>query len=487
MRAHRVSRPVISCLGTTSVTHGSTTSGTATDRANHLVTSPQNAQRADELPPIQENDTGLDRPLRVLIVSDSASLRFGGEAALPLHYFRFMLGHGEPCRLIVHERCQSELNEHFPDAQDKIHYLKETGLDRFIWRLRSAIPGRLGHFTFGLLLRLITQMRQRKLVKQVVKEHRIDLVHQPTPVSPREPSALFGLRVPLVIGPMNGGMDYPEPFRQMQSRSVDFGMWCGRLFSNLLNRLVPGKRQAQTLLVANQRTNLALPSCLRGQVLELVENGVDMSVWRSPERPSDMDEPDRPTRFVYLGRLVDWKAVTLLLDAFGRAVKNTPMVLEIIGDGEEREALEKQAKDMDLPDNCAIHFTGWLSQQQCAHRLVQADALVLPSLLECGGAVVLEAMAVGLPAIATRWGGPVDYLDESCGILVEPSSHEDFIQGLADAMTRLASSPKLRKELGQAGLNKVIEQFDWDTKGKHMLNIYRDTYLRFYKHSRTKR
>jgi glycosyltransferase involved in cell wall biosynthesis len=430
-------------------------------------------------PPIPPG-TGDQKPLRILIACDSASLRFGGEAALPLHYFRYMQSHGEYCRLVVHERCREELTEFFPDAQDRIDYIENTRLDRFLWRCRQAIPGRLGHFTFGLLLRLTTQFKQRKRVIKTIKKHGIDLVHQPTPVSPREPSALFGLGVPLVIGPMNGGMDYPEPFRQMQNKSVDFGMWGGRLFSNLLNRVVPGKRQAQTLLVANQRTNLALPSCLRGQVHELVENGVDLSVWQCPSRPDDAYSPDRPARFVYLGRLVDWKAVNLLLEAFGRVVRETPAVLEVIGDGEDRKALEAQAQALDLPDNCAVRFTGWLSQGQCAARLAQADTLVLSSLLECGGAVVLEAMAIGLPAVATQWGGPVDYLDETCGFLIEPSSRPDFIQGLTDAMVKLARSPELRKEMGQAGRDKVVKHFDWDTKGRFMLDVYRSSYQHYH-------
>lgn len=441
----------------------------------------------DAQPPIPKPHTRHDRPLRILIACDSASLRFGGEAALPLHYFRFLLGQGVSCRLVVHERCQEELTECFPDAHERIDYIENTRLDRLIWRCRKAVPGRLGHFTFGLLLRLTTQLKQRRRVINTIKWHGIDLVHQPTPVSPREPSALFGLGVPLVIGPMNGGMDYPEPFRQMQTRAVDLGMWGGRLFANLLNRLIPGKRQAQTLLVANQRTNLALPSCLRGQVHELVENGVDLSVWRSPDRPNDIDDPDRPARFAYLGRLVDWKAVNLLLEAFERVVKQTPAVLEIIGDGEERKALEAQAKALDLPECCTVRFTGWLTQDQCAARLAQADALVLPSLLECGGAVVLEAMAIGLPVVATRWGGPVDYLDETCGFLIEPSAREDFIQGMADAMVTLAKSPQLRKQMGQTGRDKVVEHFDWDTKGRIMLDVYKDTYLRYHAQSRAGR
>jgi glycosyltransferase involved in cell wall biosynthesis len=472
------------------VIQGDSTSQTLADTVP--VGTPHRAEPAgagnhpDSSPPRPPEQTGEDNPLRILIACDSASLRFGGEAALPLHYFRFLLGQGIDCRLVVHERCREELADCFPDAQHRIDYIQNTRLDRALWRCRKAIPGRLGHFTFGLLLRLTTQLKQRRCVIKSIKQHNIDLVHQPTPVSPREPSALFGLGVPLVIGPMNGGMDYPEPFRQMQTRAVDVGMRGGRLFANILNRLIPGKRQAQTLLVANQRTNLALPSCLRGQVYELVENGVDLAVWQTPKRPDDIDDPNRPARFVYLGRLVDWKAVDLLIEAFQQVVKQTPAVLEIIGDGEDRAALETQAKALDLPDDCVVRFTGWLTQQQCAARLAHADALVLSSLLECGGAVVLEAMAIGLPAIATKWGGPVDYLDDSCGFLIEPSSHPNFIQGLTDAMTKLALSPALRKQMGQAGRDKVIQHFDWDTKGKIMLNIYKDSHQRYHARSHAK-
>lgn len=455
--------------------------------ASDLATEPDHSgNNPDAQAPTAEPSTDHAFPLRILIACDSASLRFGGEAALPLHYFRFLLGQGIDVHLVVHERCRAELTEFFPDAQDRIDYIQDTSFGKFIWRCRKKVPGRLGHFTFGLLLRILTQLKQRRCVLDSIKEHKIDLVHQPTPVSPREPSALFRLGVPLVIGPMNGGMDYPEPFRQMQTKTVDLGMWGGRLFSNMLNRIIPGKRQAQTLLVANQRTNLALPSCLRGQVYELVENGVDLSVWQSPTRPDDVDDPDRPARFVYLGRLVDWKAVNYLIEAFQGVVKQTPAVLEIIGDGEDRAALEAQAKALDLPDGCAVRFTGWLTQDQCAARLAHADALVLSSLLECGGAVVLEAMAMGLPAVATQWGGPVDYLDETCGFLIEPSSRQNFIQGLTDAMVKLAKSPPLRKQMGQAGRDKVLEHFDWDTKGKVMLRIYKDSHRRFQAASKSK-
>jgi glycosyltransferase involved in cell wall biosynthesis len=110
---------------------------------------------------------------------------------------------------------------------------------------------------------------------------------------------------------------------------------------------------------------------------------------------------------------------------------------------------------------------------ECAGRLREADALVLSSLYECGGAVVLEAMACGLPVIAAAWGGPTDYLDDSCGILVPTDSREALIAGFADGMSRLAADPDLRDRLGHAGRLRIEREFNWETKIDDILAIYR--------------
>ena len=104
----------------------------------------------------------------------------------------------------------------------------------------------------------------------------------------------------------------------------------------------------------------------------------------------------------------------MLLNATARAVRRHDLELHIIGDGGIRSQLEALAGELGLGDRVVFH--GFVPQDQCASLLAGIDALLLPSLYECGGAVVLEAMAMGLPVIATKWGGPADYLDEKTGI-----------------------------------------------------------------------
>ena len=119
-----------------------------------------------------------------------------------------------------------------------------------------------------------------------------------------------------------------------------------------------------------------------------------------------------------------------------------------------------------------VRFSGFLPQQECANRLRQSDVFVMPSLHDCGGAVVLEAMATGLPVVATAWGGPLDYLDESCGILVEPSSRKALVEGFSNAIIRLAESATLREQMGEAGYHRTRRDFDWERKIDRILEVY---------------
>ena len=422
--------------------------------------------------------------LRILIVAESASARFGGEAALPLHYFRVLRGRGIPVWLVSHARTRDELSILYPE-DERILYVEDTAWHRAMWRLSRLLPDRIAYFTTGFLSRFSTQLTQRRIVRRLVREHGIELVHQPMPVSPREPSMMFGFGVPVVIGPMNGGMDYPVAFRREHGALQGVLVNVARTSAATMNFLMPGKRRAATLLVANRRTADALPAGVCRHVVELVENGVDLTVWRpSAGTPSvNTTREEDVVTFVFMGRLVDWKAVDLLLRAFAKARDRARMRLWILGDGTERAALEALASELGIVGSNehavgGVHFAGWLSQPVCAQRMSEADCLVLPSLLECGGAVVLEAMSMGKPVIATAWGGPLDYLDPSCGVLVPPVSREAIIDEFATAMAQMARSDSNRKQLGDRGLLKVRSEFDWELKIDRMLDVYREAIRR---------
>ena len=402
--------------------------------------------------------------MRICIVAENASTRFGGEAILPVHYFRLLRSRGIECWMVVHSRTESDAVELFQNEIDRILFVTDLWIQKFLFFLSRYLPRRLSEATLGLVNQLITQWCQRSIVRRLIRDQRVDVIHQPIPVAPRFPSAIFGLGAPVVIGPLNGGMEYPPAFRRSESWMSRSALSFARLFANIGNTLLPGKKHASVVLVANERTRRALPSGIRGKVIELVENGIDIGVWQG----AHLTPESTASRFVYLGRLVDWKAVDVAI----RALQRVPSAeLDIIGDGPMLNPWRFLAAELGLTDR--VHFAGWLTQSECANRLLNSVALVLPSLYECGGAVVLEAMAMGKPVIATRWGGPADYLDASCGVLVEPGSYAGLVDGFAEAMRRMLDSPGLAMSMGAAGRERAVRDFDWQHKIDRVINIYR--------------
>ena len=93
--------------------------------------------------------------------------------------------------------------------------------------------------------------------------------------------------------------------------------------------LVPGKKNAEALLVANQLTIDALPAGCRGKIHMMPEVSVDLTLWKDEAKPA---RDDRKIKVIYLGRLVNWKAVDLLIEAFGQVTKQVDNAyLQILG------------------------------------------------------------------------------------------------------------------------------------------------------------
>jgi glycosyltransferase involved in cell wall biosynthesis len=404
--------------------------------------------------------------MRVCIVADSASVRFGGEAILPYHYFRLLRQRGVEAWLVVHDRTRGELETLLPEEVDRIRFTPDLKLHRQLYHFSTFLPRRVAEATFGMASQLLTQSLQRKLIRQLVKDEKIDVVHQPTPVSPRLPSLMYGLGAPVVIGPLNGGMDYPAAFRGQESMASRVSVELARLLSNVVNLLLPGKRKAAIVLVANPRTRGALPAGLNGRVIELVENAVDMHTWLAVPETNAPEATGK--QFLFMGRLVDWKRLDIAIRALAELPEGT---LTVVGEGAMRDAWEALARELGVGSR--VNFLGWRPQSECAKLLSQSVALLLPSVYECGGAVVLEAMASGRPVIATAWGGPADYLDQECGFLVEPTGEPAMVQKFAASMKLLLADPELAGRMGQAGRQRVVEHFDWLRKIDQIEEIYR--------------
>lgn len=413
-------------------------------------------------------------PMRIIIASENASMRMSGESNLPLFYLKLLRARGVDIWVVCHSRVRNELRELFPDDADfrKFHFIEDTQVQVLIWKFSQWFPYRIKDLIFGQWIHTITQRTTRRVVKELVKSKNIQVVFEPAPISPKGLSFMYDLGAPVVIGPLCGGLEFPPAFRYMDSPMTRLSIKFGRAASKLAHQLAPGKLQAESLIVANERTAKALPHGYRGRVYEVVESGVDLSLCKPIERqPAD---PEEPIRFIFWGRFVDWKGAQFLVQAFKQVSEHSNSVLEMIGDGELLDSIRTQATETGTGDR--INFHGRLSREESIKIIQKCHVFVIPSLRECGGNAILEIMAMGLPVVATNWAGPGQYVKETCGILVDPTTVEGFINGLADAMLRLAKSPELREKMGAAGIERVKEDnFDWESKADRILEILHET------------
>jgi glycosyltransferase involved in cell wall biosynthesis len=370
--------------------------------------------------------------------------------------------------LVTHSRTEEEILDVCKDDLDRIIFVNDTAINRVLWRLENVVPSMASHFSLGFVSRFATQRNARRLARTVVRQHGVTVVHQPIPVSPREPSFIYGMGCPVIIGPMNGNMAYPDAFRpkNMRARAKTGLSLVAKSLSELAHVFVPGKLRSAVLIYANDRTLAALPKLYRGETEHMCENAVDLSIWHDGLEPKQ----GSGVKFVCMARLVDWKAIDIAISALAKMRGDGQDTLEIIGAGPEETALRELVKTLGLERQ--VTFSGWLPQPLCADRLRRADVFLLPSLRECGGAVVLEAMACGIPVIATDWGGPSDYIDDTCGILVQPTSRAQMIDDFGRAMSRLSCDADLRHQLARTARQRVVNHFDWERRIETMLSIY---------------
>src|ERR1700760_3526727 len=121
--------------------------------------------------------------MRICIVADNASTRFGGESFLPLNYFRLLRRRGVDAWLVTHERVRAELETLLPHEIDRIRFVRDSLLHKTLYALGKPLPRRVRENTTSLAISMLTQWMQRIIIRGLVRAREINVVHQPSPVS----------------------------------------------------------------------------------------------------------------------------------------------------------------------------------------------------------------------------------------------------------------------------------------------------------------
>ncbi len=205
----------------------------------------------------------------------------------------------------------------------------------------------------------------------------------------------------------------------------------------------------------------------------VIPMGVDFEHFAGGD-PGDLTplKAGRPL-ILFVGRLVEKKGVGDLLDAFARLDPALDCRLWIVGDGEQRPALEEKSRRLGLGDK--VRFWGRRPHHELPAFYAAADVFVAPSVTdrrgdtEGQGVVFLEAMASATAVIATRTGGIEEVIEDGRhGLLVEPGDPH----ALTAAMTRLLRDENLRRRLAREGRCQA-RNYEWSVIGRRFAELYR--------------
>lgn len=411
-----------------------------------------------------EQDDG--RRLTVLIIAYACEPHCGSE---PGTGWNMVTRLAESCNVTVVTRAnnqhaiESELTA-INRASIKFIYLDPPGT--FLKLKKSGLLPTQGFYAIWQLL--VAQYMWRKGLMG-----KFDLIHQITFNSFEIPPYAFlkKSKAKLVWGPVGGGQTVSRNqlalfgkkggiFEFMRNIRVKLSAWSPMCLLVM--------RHADLVYFANLETSKMLDSWTTGHVGMLIDVGVDSSKFQPRQEGVKNVKPI----ILFGGRLEKRKgAILLLMSLLVLKKKGVPFECHIVGSGPEEHRLKQFIQNNQLQEN--IKMLGAISHAEIVEEFKLADIFAFPSLRDTSGAIVLEAMATGLPSVCIDHQGGGVMIDDNCGLKIKSANIESMTSSLADAIRRLIDDPELRDNMGRSARRKVCDEYDWDVHISHVLDGYK--------------
>ena len=334
--------------------------------------------------------------------------------------------------------------------------------------LRPLLRYQGGHQLYYHLWQIKAYFAARRLHKRC----HFDLFHHITYANDWMASFIGALLpVPYVRGPGGGAQRIPKgliahsPLRGRLSEGLrGVGQWLFRHDPFF----VAGQSRARVLLVCNREALDAVPARWRQKCQLFPVNGVSTG---DLETGSSMPRLGKGFRVLTAGKLLWLKGFGLALEAFKEfGARHPEAQLTIVGDGPELSRLSELAKASG--QETQVRFRKWMAREELLAEMASCDVFLFPSLRDGGGAVVVEAMALGRPVVCLDTAGPGIHVTEGSGIKVPPRSPEQTVHDLAKALERLCLDEGLRLKLGKAARDRAEQVYHWDRLGERLMGIY---------------
>jgi glycosyltransferase involved in cell wall biosynthesis len=376
-------------------------------------------------------------PKRVVFFHDSHG--YGG---MELYLLR-LIRHLDPDRFTSAVFVPGFRNRYYTSSTKFIEEAQAAG----ITILRPPDPGKIPAYR---------GVKEIASMLQVLKSHQADIVHIHTCRSEGARKTTLAARLAGVPGVMRTEHFPPSVTFRPASR------YLVKPFDRLTDYIVTGSegdRQEQMDLLKRSPDKV----CLSYNSVELDLFNPDHNV-AAAKRLLGLD-PSLPV-IGTVGRLVKQKGYTYLIEAHSKIVHQYgPVILLLVGDGELRNELESQVQRAGTTDT--VYFAGF--QRDVIPYMQACDIAAMPSLFEVFSLSMLEFMALGKPVVASDHSSFLEAFTNGVNGLIVPRKDS---QKLAEAILRLLIDEELRIRLGQAGLERVRQNFSFDRLAGDMMDLY---------------
>jgi glycogen synthase len=312
---------------------------------------------------------------------------------------------------------------------------------------KRLIPG----LTMPMMIGLMDALSDRRPEVVHAHSHRYGHVLEAAAVAERR-------RLPLVVSTHYHPADHREPAWKrglLRLQDVGFGATAYRV--------------ARALVVETEREAQLVGEFAPNDRIRVIPPGIDVAEWSAPG-PDPTPPGLPPDFFLFFGRVAPNKGIPYLVEALAALPPGDRLPLVLMGsDWGERARIEEQARTLGLRDS--VVFLGHVTPDAAVRGVIRrARALVLPSEWEAFGLVLLMAMAVGTPIVATRVGGVPEVLEEGRDGLLVPYGDPT---ALAAALLQVLREPgpagdRVRRARERAG------QFDWSVAADRHRALYRE-------------
>ena len=376
--------------------------------------------------------------------------------------------------LVTHTRNRDAIMaQGYVEGRD-VSFIDSDAIARPLWQLGEKL--RMGQgkgWTTVQALNALAYPHFERLVwrrfGEAIMAGEFDIVHRITPLSPTISSSLARhcakMGVPFVLGPLNGGVPWPEGFDAERRREREFLSYLRTAYKALPGRRAT-LRHAAAILAGSHHTASEIPERFRDKLIYLPENAVD------PSRFTRIAPPyaGGPFRGCFIGRLVPYKGPDMLLSAGAPLLRAGRLTLDIIGDGPMMPELRRQAEDEGLDQ--AVTFHGWQAHDAVQDIAARCHLLTFPSIREFGGGVVLEAMALGVVPMIVDYAGPDELVTPDTGIKIPIGPRAAIIKGLRTALKQVADNPRMLDPMSIAARDRVHALFTWERKAEQVAQVY---------------